>query len=179
MISQNIEGQFKAYGVLENISKLFSRFKGVYVYEVDKKTGDSYSIYLDPWENIPSLAVDRLKAGSEFLIEPVEKKRNGIGYEIQVKSLKFIIPDSKFHREVTVDGNSAHIFREENRWLIILGSDLENRSEVNKIADKCLDAVHHQKASAAKPRDTSSKPRANASKPARRRESASEFSYSF
>ena len=143
--ANEIEAKFKVYGVLENITRLFRKYENVYVYETNKQTGDSYCVCLNPFDYIPSLGIDNIKAGADFKINTIPNKKNGFGLHLKVKSIELMVPEMKMHREVAIKGDEAHVFRENSRWVVIIGTNVENYSEVRAQIDRCLDAAQSPK----------------------------------
>lgn len=141
MQTPDIDSYFKVHNMLDGIAGLFRKFPTVYVYEL---TGDErYSIDFNPWENMPSVNNDTMKAGSDILVKANVSPRN-ITLSMKFKRISFEA-DLKLIRNVELDESTAYIFRdsrEKNHWLVVIGSKIEKRSRVSQEIDNAFDKMY-------------------------------------
>lgn len=139
----NVESLFRIYGIYEGIAKVIREYPTLHLVELD--SDDLYCVPLDPWEFVPSFTPERLKAGSDLLIETVSNRNNQASLLIKFRSIEFPVEDLKRYREVHFGNSAAHIFRHGSRWLLIIGTKQENIGSTRELVDQAFDALRIKK----------------------------------
>lgn len=136
----NIESHFKVHHLLESLADAFRKFSSVVVYEIEN--GDRYSVAFDPWDCMPSISDGGLKAGPDFSVKQLPNGKGSFGLEFNLREIKFNVSDIRLHRNIDVEKSTAHIFRNNAKWLVIMGTNLENRAEISQQVTAAFEKMH-------------------------------------
>jgi len=140
----NVESLFRIYGIYEGIAKVIREYPNLLIVEMERD--DLYCVPLNPWDCMPSFTHERLKAGNELSIETVANRQNQSALLIKFRNIEFPVDDLKRHREVQFEQGTAHIFRHESRWLLIIGSRDEGTASARFLVDNAFAALRKKAA---------------------------------
>lgn len=142
MTNINIARHLQINDFLTQMSSFFKEHRTIYAYEIEDD--ERYSVELDLTLAYPDVKHTEMRVGPDIIIQGLmESPKPALSFRLG--HLSYQVKNLEYHRFVKTPKSNGYIFRSDNSWLVIAGSEYSDRKTISLEVDRLLNKMMSRK----------------------------------